>query len=93
MARLKLDLKTREQFAELSLHEKNAYLQDVAGRVAEARGEAFETLDKDALSRLRRFYMRRSFADLKLEEMPSEGLQGSLRRLAEGSGARFRPAC
>ena len=40
MARVKLDLKTRDQFAALSLHEKNDYLQEVARRVTAARGEA-----------------------------------------------------
>ncbi len=79
----RLNLKTRDQFAELSLHEKNAYLQDVARKVCEAQGEEFLPLDKDALSRIRRFYSRRSFADLKLEELPAEGLAGALNRLAE----------
>jgi len=38
MARVKLNLKTRDEFAALSLHEKNSYLQDVARRITEARG-------------------------------------------------------
>ncbi len=40
-------------------------------------------LDKDALSRIRRFYSRRSFADLKLEETPDDGMRDALARLAE----------
>ncbi|KQZ56261.1 replication protein [Rhizobium sp. Root149] len=69
MATKKLHLKTREAFAELSLHEKNAYLQEVADQIADARGDDRAVLDKDALSRLRRYYSRRSMADLRLEDM------------------------
>src|SRR4051794_7997625 len=83
MARVKLNLKTRDEFAALSLHEKNGYLQDVARRITEARGEEFIPLDKDTLSRLRRFYMRRSFADLKQEEIADEGLRHALGGYAE----------
>lgn len=66
---LKTKLKPRAEFSALTLHEKNAYLQSVAAEVAYARGEPPATLNKDALSRIRRFYSRRSFADLRLEEM------------------------
>jgi plasmid replication initiation protein len=83
MARVRLHLKSREEFAELSLHEKNAYLQEVAQRVMKERGEEVTPLTKDALSRLRRFYMRRSFADLKREEIEDDGMRHSLDRLAE----------
>jgi plasmid replication initiation protein len=83
MARVKLNLKTRDEFAALSLHEKNAYLQNVARRITEALREEFLPLDKDALSRLRRFYMRRSFADLKQEEIADNGLRHALGGLAE----------
>ena len=69
MATKKLHLKTREAFAELSLHEKNAYLQEVADQIADARQDERVELDKDALSRLRRYYSRRSMADLRLEDM------------------------
>ncbi|WP_407052110.1 replication initiator protein A [Methyloraptor flagellatus] len=82
-ARIALDLKTREDFAALSLHEKNEYLQDVARRVMEARGQTFEPLSKEALSRLRRFYSRRSMADLKLEDTADEGLREALRRFSD----------
>src|SRR5215217_7179516 len=83
MARMKLDLKSRDAFAALALHDKNAYLQEVAERIAKARGEAFIPLGKDALSRLRRFYMRRSFADLKQEEIADKGLRRALGGFAE----------
>jgi plasmid replication initiation protein len=83
MARVKLDLKTRDEFAALSLHEKNGYLQEVARLITKARGEEFIPLTKDALSRLRRFYMRRSFADLKQEEIADEGLRRALGGFAE----------
>lgn len=79
----RLNLKTREEFAGLALHEKNAYLQDVARQVVEARGEEFVPLDKESLSRIRRFYSRRSFADLKLEQTTDDGLKAALTRLAE----------
>jgi len=80
---VKLDLKTRDEFAALSLHEKNGYLQEVARLITKARGEEFIPLTKDALSRLRRFYMRRSFADLKQEEIADEGLRRALGGFAE----------
>lgn len=80
---VRLALKTREAFAELTLHEKNAYLQDVARRVMDARGEAFEPLGKDALSRLRRYYSRRSMADLKLEDLDPGPLRDALVRLSD----------
>jgi plasmid replication initiation protein len=82
-SRHRLSLKSREAFASLSLHEKNAYLQDVARQVMEARGQTFVPLSKDALSRLRRYYSRRSMADLKLEETENDGLRDALKRLAE----------
>lgn len=78
----RLTLKSRKDFAALSLHEKNAYLQDVAREVMEARGEAFVPLSKEALSRIRRYYSRRSMADLKLDETAGP-LRQSLERLAD----------
>lgn len=83
MSRHKLDLVTREAFAALSLHEKNDYLQGVARRIQGLRGDDPEPLDRDSLSRLRRFYARRSFADLKREDIADERLRASLSRLAE----------
>jgi plasmid replication initiation protein len=80
----KLDMLSRDKFAELSLQDKNAYLQDLAGRYAEAHGrEPFE-LDKEALSRLRRYYLRRVWADLKLETLSGAGgLNAALRNMGE----------
>ncbi len=84
MPMAKLHLKTREEFAQLSLHEKNEYLQGVAQQVAHLRGDEFTPLSKDGLSRIRRFYSRRSFADLKLAEFgEEEPLRKSLTVLAE----------
>jgi plasmid replication initiation protein len=78
MSRHKLTLLDRAAFAALSLHEKNAYLQSIVKEIQTARGEPFQALDKDALSRLRRFYSRRSFADLRLETIKEEGLRSAL---------------
>jgi plasmid replication initiation protein len=78
-----LDLLPREQFAELTLHQKNAYLQDLADRFAAANDREPIRLDRDALSRLRRYYSRRVWADLKLDEMGNGGINRSLRSLGE----------
>jgi hypothetical protein len=63
--------------------EKNAYLQDLAKRFSESTGRPVVELNKDALARLRRFYARRSFADLRLEQMPTDPLNQALKRLGE----------
>lgn len=73
----------REEFALLQLHAKNAYLQDVTRRFMEGKGQEFLPLTRDALSRLRRFYSRRSFADMKLEQMPDDPMRDVLVRLGE----------
>ncbi len=83
MSRHKLNLLSREDFAAFSLYEKNAYLQKVCADVQQARGEEHEPLGKEALSRLRRFYSRRSFADLKRDEVEDPGLRDALGRYAE----------
>jgi hypothetical protein len=83
MAKTRLHLKTRDEFAALSLHEKNDYLQGVAQQIAHVRAEEFSPLEKDSLSRIRRYYSRRSFADLRLEQLTDESLRQSLSRLAE----------
>lgn len=82
MASKKLNLKSREAFADLSLHDKNAYLQEVADQVMAARGEDSFTLDKDVLARLRRYYSRRSMADLRLAEMGGP-MRKTLERFAD----------
>lgn len=83
MAIKKLNLKSREDFADLALHDKNAYLQQVADEIMEARGDERFVLDKDALARLRRYYSRRSMADLKLQELGG-GLRAAFEKIASG---------
>lgn len=83
-----LDLMPRDQFAKLSLHDKNAYLQDLADRFAAANDRDRIELDKDALSRLRRYYSRRVWADLKLDEMGGGTLNRALRGLGEAIRSR-----
>ncbi len=78
----KLNLMPRDAFAALSLHEKNAYLQKLASDLAADTGRESRELPKDALSRLRRYYLRRVWADLRLETM-SGPLAVALRRLGE----------
>jgi plasmid replication initiation protein len=79
---MQVKLKSRDAFAALSLHEKNEYLNEVAGLIAGARGEGAFELSKDALSRIRRFYSRRSLADLKLEETDGP-MRVALTRMAD----------
>ncbi|WP_158555199.1 replication initiator protein A [Fulvimarina endophytica] len=64
--RHELQLLDREAFCELSLHEKNAYLQTTVREIQTVSARRCIPLDRDQLSRLRRFYSRRSIADLKL---------------------------
>lgn len=80
---VKLDFISRDAFTALSMHEKNAYLQDLADRFAAATGRLPVALTKDGLSRLRRFYARRSLADLRLDALPNDPLNQALRRLGE----------
>jgi len=86
----RLDPMPREQFALLSLHAKNDYLQNLAQNFAKQTGRDYQPLDKDALSRLRRYFSRRVFADLQLEGKPDTGLEGALRRLGEAIRASDR---
>ena len=86
----RLALMPREQFANLSLHEKNDYLQTLAQNFAKQADRDYQPLDKDALSRLRRYFSRRVFADLQLEGKPDTGLEGALRRLGEAIRATDR---
>lgn len=75
---------TRERFGALTLHEKNAYLQQLADEFSESHQRERIELDKDALSRLRRYYSRRVWADLKLDEIEAGPLNRALRSLGEG---------
>jgi len=79
----RMNLKSRDEFAGLSLHAKNEYLQEIAREFAERNGREPVELDKDALSRLRRYYLRRVWADLKIEGAPSGGLNQALAALGE----------
>ena len=74
---------SREDFAALSLHEKNGYLQDLARQYGDVNGRDVGELDKDSLSRLRRYYSRRVWADLKLGKLDDDPVSQSLRRLGE----------
>jgi plasmid replication initiation protein len=74
---------SRKDFADLSLYQKNDYLQDVTKQLLEARGDPYLPLTRDALSRLRRFYSRRSFADLRLDQMEDDAMRDVLARLGE----------
>lgn len=80
----KLKLMPREQFGALTLHEKNTYLQQLADEFSESHQRERIELDKDALSRLRRYYSRRVWADLKLDEIGGGPLNRALRSLGEG---------
>lgn len=86
---IKLDLMPRDQFAALTMHQKNAYLQELADRFTADNAREPIQLDRDALSRLRRYYSRRVWADLKLEELGGGGINRALRSLGEAirSGA------
>jgi plasmid replication initiation protein len=64
MPPLKLDLICRDAFGQMSLHERNDYIQQLAAAFAEQTGRPVVAMGKDALARLRRFYLRRSLADL-----------------------------
>jgi plasmid replication initiation protein len=78
-----LELMARDAFAGLALHAKNEYLQALADRFAAAEGREPLTLDKDALARLRRYYLRRVWADLKLPKENPSALDSALERLGE----------
>lgn len=83
MSQERLKVMPREAFAALTLAEKNTYLQSLAEAFAQANGREYRPLDKDALSRLRRYYARRVWADLKLTTSPDSELNRALKRLAE----------
>ncbi len=81
---VKLALKSQAQFADLSLEGKNAYLQQVAAGIANIQGDDEPTpLSREALSRLRRFYMRRRLSDLALESTEDPLLRDTLQRMSE----------
>ena len=79
----KLGLMGRDAFAALALHDKNAYLQTLAQEYSAAHAREAVTLDKDALARLRRYYLRRVWADLKLPKENPSALDQALASLGE----------
>lgn len=83
MGAVRLDLMSRESFAALSKADKDQYLQELTRRYCRASELPEVTLDKHALSRLRRFYARRSMAELQLDIYPDDDMGQALRRLAE----------
>lgn len=83
MSRERLSIMPRESFAALTLDQKNSYLQRLAEAFAEANGRLYRPLDKGTLSRLRRYYARRVWADLKLDPRADDELSRALTRLAE----------
>ena len=80
---VRLDLMPLDQFGALGLHAKNEYLQELADTFCAKTGRETLELSKDALSRLRRFYSRRSLADLKVSPEPTNALEQALRDLGE----------
>lgn len=79
----RLDLMPLDAFGALSLHDKNAYLQELTVRFCASTGREPIELGKDALSRLRRFYSRRSLADLKVGPEPKTDLDLALKALGD----------
>ena len=82
----KMAIMPRSTFAAFTLHEKNTYLQDLARHYAEIHERTYVELDRQALSRLRRYYSRRVWADLKLDELNEQEespVNRSLRNLGE----------
>lgn len=80
---VRLDLMPLDAFGALGLHDKNAYLQELADAFCAKTGREPLELSKDALSRLRRFYSRRSLADLKVAPEPANELDVALKALGE----------
>ncbi|MCJ2106632.1 replication initiator protein A [Methylobacterium sp. E-041] len=72
-----------DKFGALGLHEKNAYLQELADTFCMRTDRPLIELSREALSRLRRFYSRRSLADLKVAPEPVTDLDIALKALGE----------
>ena len=80
---VRLSLMPLDQFGALGLHAKNDYLQELADTFCARTGREPLELGKEALSRLRRFYSRRSLADLKVAAEPTNALEQALKDLGE----------
>ena len=88
MTTISLTLMPRAKFSTLSLYEKNAYLQALAADFCAQTGRPYRELDKDVLARLRRYYSRRVWADLKLTRPTpiSTGRSGAWARRSKRQG-------
>ena len=91
MARKPFTLMSRSAFAALSLHAKNEYLQDVANKFADANNRERIELNKDALSRLRRYFSRRVWSDLKVDNDAAK-VAGSVQEAIAKLGEAIRMA-
>lgn len=90
MPPLKLDLMPRDEFAALDLHERNDYLQRLAAEFSAKTGRVSEPLGPDALARLRRFYLRRSLADLERGKLDLKVTDPELARLLRNLGETIK---
>jgi hypothetical protein len=90
MPPLKLDLMPRDAFAALSLHERNDYLQKLAAEFSAKTDRPAVPLGKDALARLRRFYLRRSLADLEHGKVDLKVSDPELARLLRNLGETIK---
>lgn len=90
MPPLKLDLMPRDAFAVLGLHERNDYLQRLAAEYAAKTGRSVVPLGVDALARLRRFYLRRSLADLERGKVDLKVADPGLARLLRNLGETIK---
>lgn len=90
MLSIKLDLISREAFAAKDLHERNDYLQTLAADFSSKTDRPHERLGKDALARLRRFYLRRSLADLERGRVDLKVSDPELAQLLRGLGETIK---
>lgn len=87
----KTELLPRSAFKALSRVEQDTYLQTLAREEGQGSAQSSALLPDAALDRLRRFYRRRTFADLKREVMADTGLAKRLAGLSDAvNGATLR---
>ena len=79
----KIELLPRSVFKALSQVEQDDYLQSLARAQQSGDNRSAVPLSPEALGRLRRFYRRRTFADLKREVISDTGLAGRLAKLTD----------
>lgn len=75
-----IELLPRSAFKALSRVEQDEYLQTLARDERQGADVSAAPLPEEALDRLRRFYRRRTFADLKREVIADTGLAKRLAR-------------